>query len=305
MPSVNKNEQLHELLLQATGVEAEWTNDVRANCFGWLHLKRPEKLKEAAEALAGKVRLCTVTAYAEERDDASKRRRIAYHFANGDTTITVTVPLYDQETLEKLPVPSITPWFLNADWNEREFREMFNIDIIGHPNPNRLFLDERLDAGIMTRLIPFSAMAHGAASNTLWERVLEAKGVPLEDRHPSVAVPAEPIKVEPKVTPVAASAPLPDASAPPTLASVAALANVPEEADAEHAPAVAAPVEIAPASAESVPAEPAPAPAKPADASPAKAAPRAKTGAAKPAKKTAKPAAGKKAPAKSPAKKKK
>lgn len=225
MSAANRNEELHKVLHEATGAEPTWTNDVRANCFGWLHLDKPDALREAAQALAGKMRLCTVTAYSEERDDANKRRRIAYHFNTGDTTITVTIPLYDKDTLAKLPVPSISRWFLNADWNEREFMEMFNIDIIDHPNPKRLFLDERLDAGIMTRLIPFSAMAHGAASNTLWERVLEAKGVAPEDRHPSLAVPAEPIKVEPKVTPVAATAPS-TTDGPPTLVSVAAPAEV-------------------------------------------------------------------------------
>ena len=224
MPSthtMNRNDALHQRLLAATGIEPTWTSDVRANPYGWLRLDAPEKLRDAAKALAGKARLCTVTAYAEERDDPDKRRRIAYHFASGDTMLTVTVPIYDPETLKKLPVPSITPWFLNADWNEREFMEMFNIEIIGHPNPKRLFLDERLDAGIMSKLIPFSAMAHGVASNTLWERVLEAKGVPLEERMPYLAVPAEPIKVDAKVTPVSATEPK-ETSAAPTLAAVAA-----------------------------------------------------------------------------------
>ena len=232
-PTNHRNEELHRLLLEATGTEPTWTKDVRANPFGWLRLDAPEKLRDAAAALAGKARLCTVTAYAEERDDPDKRRRIAYHFASGDTVITVTVPIFDPETLKKLPVPSITPWFLNADWNEREFMEMFNIEIVEHPNPKRLFLDERLDAGIMSKLIPFSAMAHGAASNTLWERVLEAKGVPLEERMPSLTVPAEPIKVEPKITPVAATEPK-DAAVPPTLAAVAAPAGTvgPQGADA-------------------------------------------------------------------------
>lgn len=221
--TTNRNDELHKLLKEATGTEPSWTSDVRANPFGWLRLDRPDRLKDAARALAGKARLCTVTAYAEERDDEDKRRRIAYHFTAGDTVITVTIPLYDPETLEKLPVPSITPWFLNADWNEREFMEMFNIDIVGHPNPKRLFLDERLDAGIMTKLIPFSAMAHGAASTTLWERVLEAKGVPPEDRMPSLTVPAEPIKVEPKITPVSATEPKQEpVKGPVTLAQIAA-----------------------------------------------------------------------------------
>lgn len=222
MQPTTKNDALHELLTNATGIAPQWTTDVRANCFGWLKLTTPSQLRDAAKALAGKVRLCTVTAYAEERDDMDKRRSIAYHFADKDTVITVTVPIYDPQTMQKLPVPSITPWFRNADWNEREFREMYNIDIQDHPNPKRLFLDERLDAGIMTRLIPFSAMANSAGTNTLWERILEAKGVPPEERLPSLAVPSEPIKLEPKVTPVA----LPDKGpGAPTLAAVAATAE--------------------------------------------------------------------------------
>ena len=206
MPTTSsRNDTLHQALLDATGLETRWTSDARANPFGWLLLETPAQLKEAAKALCGKVRLCTITAYAMARDDDDKRRRIAYHFADGDTVLTVTVPLFDPETNEKLPVPSITPWFRNADWNEREFREMFNIDIPDHPNPKRLFLDERLDAGIMTKLIPFSAMANSAGTNMLWERILEAKGVPPEERLPSLATPAEPIKVEPAVTPVEAA----------------------------------------------------------------------------------------------------
>lgn len=197
-----RNDTLHQALLDATGIETKWTTDVRANLFGWLPLEKPAQLKDAAQALSGKVRLCTITAYALARDDADKRRHIAYHFADRDTLLTVSIPLFDPETNAKLPVPSITPWFRNADWNEREFREMYNIEIPDHPNPKRLFLDERLDAGIMTQLIPFSAMANSAGTNMLWERILEAKGVPPEERLPSLATPAEPIKVEVKATPV-------------------------------------------------------------------------------------------------------
>ena len=240
------NDELHRILVEATGVEPTWTRDARANPFGWLRLDRPDKLKDAARVLAGKARLCTITAYAEERDDPGLRRRIAYHFASGDTLVTVTIPLYDPDTMEKLTVPSITPWFLNADWNEREFMEMFDIAIIEHPNPKRLFLDERLDAGIMSKLIPFSAMAHGAASNTLWERILEAKGVPLEDRMPSLTVPAEPIKVEPRVTPVAKTEPEPAtelAQSPATLATVAASARAANDA-AEQIASVSEPANL-------------------------------------------------------------
>lgn len=212
---------LRESLETVASVAPKWTKDAYGNNFAWLHLGHPGELRQVAEKLAGKVRLCTITAYAEERDDTDKRRRIAYHFSSGNIVLTVTVPLYEAETLRKLPVPSITPWFRNADWNEREFREMFNIDIEGHPNPARLFLDERLDAGVMTKLIPFSAMANSAGTNTLWERILEAKGVPPEERLPSLAVPSEPVKTQPAFTPVAPAQPLEPSLATPTLANLA------------------------------------------------------------------------------------
>ena len=281
-PTTNQNNALHQLLVEAAGIQPVWTGDAQGNAFGWLHLGMPEKLKDVAGALAGKARLCTITAYAEERGDPNKRRRIAYHFVvNEAILLTVTIPVFDPETLDKLPVPSITPWFLNADWNEREFVEMFDIDIVGHPNPRRLFLDERLDAGIMSKLIPFSVMAHGAGSNTLWEQVLEAKGVPLEERRPSLVVPAEPIKATPKVTPVSATESK-DEPVATTLAAVAAPA--PEKPAPEQAPqAQAEPVqaEPAPKQAQAVEAAaPAPAPGKSAKkTAPAKAAaPAAKSG---------------------------
>ena len=195
-PTPLNKETLEAALQDAVGLPLQWTQDAGGNPFGWLRLPTPDKLTDVAKALAGlKARLATVTAYAEQRDDPDTRRAIAYHFACGRIMITVNVPIYDAETLEKLPVPSITPWFRNADWNEREFTEMFDINVTGHPNPKRLFLDERLDAGIMTKLIPFSSMVHGAASRTLWESVMEAKtGV-----KPTSKVPV----AEPAFTPVA------------------------------------------------------------------------------------------------------
>ena len=189
------NTDMHALVQKVTGIEPQWTFDVRGNSFGWLQLPSPALLAKVAEALAGKVRLCTITPYAEERDDEKKRRSMAYHFASGSVMLTVNIPLFDPETLEKLPVPSITPWFRNADWNEREFHEMFNIELQGHPNLKRLFLDERLDAGVMTRLIPFSAMANSAGTKTLWEQIMAAKeGV-------DATQPARPLQ-EPAFTPV-------------------------------------------------------------------------------------------------------
>ena len=204
-PAAISDDELHSLMQETIGIEPHWTFDFSGNSFGWLQLPSPDLLAKVAEVLAGKVRLCTITPYAEERDDEKKRRSVAYHFATGQAAFTVLVPLHDPEGEKKLPVPSITPWFRNADWNEREFHEMFNIDIVGHPNPKRLFLDERLDAGIMTKLIPFSAMANSAGTKTLWEQIMAAKdhASPIAGHVTQIAaVPDAPLK-EPEFTPVA------------------------------------------------------------------------------------------------------
>lgn len=153
-----------------------WTTNNYNNLYAWLKLENPNQLTEAAEVLQKlHARLCTIAAYTEDRSNEAKKQAIAYHFAIQDILFCVTVQIYDKETLEPIAVPSITSYFRNADWNEREFMEMYNIKIINHPNPKRLFLDERLDAGIMTQLIPFSSMVHGTGSKNLWEQVMLEK----------------------------------------------------------------------------------------------------------------------------------
>ena len=142
-----------------------WTTNYYNDYYGWLKLENVADLTKVMEVLQNlQARLCTISAYTEDRSIEAKRRAIAYHFAIKGVLFCVTVRIYDKETLEPLPVPSITPYFRNADWHEREFREMYNIEVLNHPNPKRLFLDERLDAGIMAKLIPFSSLVHVTGS---------------------------------------------------------------------------------------------------------------------------------------------
>lgn len=149
-----------------------WTRDAHGNAYGWLRLAERDTLPEAARLLAeGGARLATVTAYDPVREPGVPRQEIAYHFDVHGTTLTVTVVL-DPECPS---VPSITPHFRNADWDEREFMEMYDIAVPGHPNPRRLFLDEKLDAGIMNTIIPLSTMTNGASTQNLWERILAAR----------------------------------------------------------------------------------------------------------------------------------
>ncbi len=154
-----------------------WTEDRTGNRFYWFRLDASEGLTRAAELLAAfEARMCTVTAYDPAREHGRTRHEIAYHFACAGTMVTVTVPLFEGTR----SVPSITPHFRNADWNEREFMELYGINVVGHPNPRRLFLDETLDRGIMNRVIPVSVLMSGASSTDLWERILGGRGAEAE-----------------------------------------------------------------------------------------------------------------------------
>jgi NADH-quinone oxidoreductase subunit C len=39
-------------------------------------------------------------------------------------------------------IESITPFWVGADWHEREAAEMFGVTFVGHPNPKHLLLDD-------------------------------------------------------------------------------------------------------------------------------------------------------------------
>ncbi len=196
-------EQLSARLGQVVPKYINWTQDVKFNFFGWLSLDHPNDIVDVAKVLVEcKARLCTITAYAEKRVDHKKRLAVSYHFIISGLLLTVSVPLYHPETFEQLPVTSITPYFRNADWNEREFAEMYNIAVIGHPNPKRLFLDERIDAGVMGELVPFSALANSANTQKLWENLMDSKGAKKATAEQESFVAMYAAIEEPKFTPV-------------------------------------------------------------------------------------------------------
>jgi len=102
-----------------------------------------------------------------------KTYEIAYHFdLDGDTlTLSVLVPVGGA-------VDSLTGLYRNADWNEREFMEFYNIGVNGHPDPRRLFLDPSIDGAVLERLIPFSTLINSATTKGLWEKLFAQKGSP-------------------------------------------------------------------------------------------------------------------------------
>lgn len=152
-----------------------WTTDACGNAFGWARLCSPASLAALAPLLAGAgARLMTVTAYRKDKFARLEGREISYHFDLDGVVLTVAVCLPEGPPR----VPSITPWFQNADWNEREFAELYGIELEGHPNMRRLFVDPALDGGVLDRLVPLSAMMNGASTTTLWEKVFAGRELP-------------------------------------------------------------------------------------------------------------------------------
>lgn len=147
------------------------TTDAFGNAYHWYSLNVPDDLLAAAQILhsAGS-RLAQICAYNEHKD-LHKMQSACYEFVLSGVVYNVTAHMDKQHD----SVPSITPLFVNADWHEREMMELYGIHIKNHPNPRRLFLDEKLDKGLLGEIVPLSIMMNGASSSELWERILADK----------------------------------------------------------------------------------------------------------------------------------
>ena len=163
------HELISELSALSTGNGAvKRSEDMYGNLIFWFKLDVPEHLVPAAQRLAkARARLATVTAYSRVQL-MDPIHEACYHFECEGTVYNVTVQLDEEHP----SVPSITGVFANADWNEREMMELYEINVAGHPNPRRLFLDEQIDAGVMGEAVPLSIMMNGACTVDLWERIL-------------------------------------------------------------------------------------------------------------------------------------
>lgn len=105
-------------------------------------------------------RVCMITAYT--KDDAHE---LVYHFDIEGIMINVTLRILDSCVL------SITPLFKSADWTERELSELYGIQLLNHPNPKRLFLDETIKENVLKEYYTLSSMMNGRVSESLWNAV--------------------------------------------------------------------------------------------------------------------------------------
>lgn len=160
-------------LPEPQGVAAEHHSvDTFGNAYHWYRLVEPGALVPAARLLSEKgARLCMISPYTV-RQMGEMHPEVCYHFELDGVVYNLTTVL----DVMRPAVPSITPVFANADWHEREMMELFNITVEQHPDPRRLFLDEKLDAGMLAQAVPLSVMMNGACTTDLWERILAGKG---------------------------------------------------------------------------------------------------------------------------------
>lgn len=148
------------------------TRDSFGNLYCWYELREPELIYKAGEILAAHgARLAMITAWKPEHGDGL--HSLCYEFVLKGIVHSCTLKL----TPEHPAVPSITPLFANADWHEREMMELSGIKVENHPDPKRLFLDEKLDQGVLNQIVPLSVLMNGASSTDLWERIMAAKEI--------------------------------------------------------------------------------------------------------------------------------
>lgn len=155
----------------ASQADIRHTEDKFGNAFHWFKLESPDSLVNAAKMLqpAG-ARLAMITAY-NAHHEKGPMHNACYEFVLGGVVYSLTIQMDEEHPA----APSITPYFANADWHEREMMELYGIRIKGHPDPKRLFLDEELDKGLLGQLVPLSVVMNGASSTDLWERILASR----------------------------------------------------------------------------------------------------------------------------------
>jgi Ni,Fe-hydrogenase III component G len=146
--------------------------DNKGVTFCWCKLDNASDIVKAAKLVAEfHGRIMTISALIAKDNDQVERVEINYHFYFD--TINCTISIHLPGDLRE--IESITPILKSADWHEREMQDFYQIKLIGHPNPKRLFLDKNSPLE-KNDMVPLSAAMNSMSTNTLWERIMKANG---------------------------------------------------------------------------------------------------------------------------------
>lgn len=139
--------------------------DSYGNSNFWVKLQCKKDIEVVAKAIkAYKGRCVVATAYKNDDDTHT----VVYHFDLDGTIVNAELHTDDATTV------SVTPILPSANWAEREMREMFGVEPIGHPCKDRLFLDYSIAKGVLNDYIPLSKMQLGVSdSDVMWQKVKE------------------------------------------------------------------------------------------------------------------------------------
>jgi len=145
------------------GYQLKEDKDSYGNPSSWIILNNKRDSEAVAKAIkAYKGRCIVATAYKNRSDTHT----VIYHFDIEGVIINLQLETDDQSIF------SITPFLPSANWAEREIREMYGVEPIGHPDKDRLFLDYSLAKGVLNEYISLSKMQLGLSeTDVLWENV--------------------------------------------------------------------------------------------------------------------------------------
>ncbi len=143
--------------------ELKEDQDSYGNLIAWIKLSEKKDIETVAKTIKAYHGRCVVATCFQNND---KTHTVIYHFDIDGFMINVQVDT------ENKTIHSITHILPSANWAEREIREMYGVEPVGHPCKDRLFLDYSISKGVLNDYIPFSKISIGLTENdVLWERV--------------------------------------------------------------------------------------------------------------------------------------
>ncbi|NKQ41407.1 MAG: NADH-quinone oxidoreductase subunit C [Sulfurovum sp.] len=138
--------------------------DHYGNSNSWIVLHDKRDMEVVAKAVKSfKGRCVVATGYLNEMDGT---HTVIYHFDINGMIMNAQINTNDKTVI------SITPILRSADWAERELREMYDVEPVGHPTKDRLFLDYSIAKGVLNEYISLSKIQMGVSdTDVLWSQV--------------------------------------------------------------------------------------------------------------------------------------